>query len=178
MSEKNQPHDETQPVRPQGAPEPPAAPRPQGGAAPSAAEPGTSAASEPVDAPVGAPAGAPVGAPAAAAYAPYDPAAAPGPGWGRARRWRQQARGDRAFGLGALIASALAGVIIGGVGTAVFHAVTDDHGPGDRFGQFGPMGDRDGDGDRGRGPMFGGPGAPGGLQPTTPPEDDDSGSSS
>ena len=169
MSEKDQPHDETQPVRPQAAAAHPAPPAPETPApeapAPEASVPGTPAQQGP---------GAAHPAPAAA-YAPPPPP--PRAGWGRARRWRHQAPGDRAYGLGALIASALAGVIIGTVGTAVFHAVADDHGPGDRFGQVGqhgPMGDRDGDG--GRGPMFGGPGVPGQLQPTTPPEDDDSGS--
>lgn len=172
MSEKDQPHDETQPVRPQGTPaDQPDAASP-GVAASSADEPDARPA-DPGAAPLPPAAGHPY---PAGAYVP--PAAPPGAGWGRARRWRDQARGDRAYGLGALVASALAGVIIGGVGTAVFHAVTDDHGPGDRFGQFGPIGDRDGDGGRDRGPMFGGPGVPGQLQPTTPPEDDDSGSSS
>ncbi|CUR57170.1 hypothetical protein NOCA1120408 [metagenome] len=106
------------------------------------------------------------------------PAAAPGPGWGRVRRWRSQQPGDRAFGLGALIASALAGIIVGGVGTAVLHAVTDDHDRGGWVERHGPMG-RDGfDGDD-DGRMFGGPrGVPGQLQPTTPPEDDEGGSSS
>ncbi|CAM3856758.1 hypothetical protein [Nocardioides zeicaulis] len=167
MSEKDQPHDETQPVRPQAAAPQPA---PGGGGTPTA-EPAAEPAADPaVDrATTEQPA---AGQPApSAAYAPPPPP--PGRGWGRARRWRDQAPGDRAYGLGALIASALAGVILGTVGTAVFHAVADDHGPGDRFGQHGPMPDRDGR----RGPMFGGgPGVPGQLQPTTPPEDDDSSS--
>ena len=149
MSEKNQPHDETQPVRPQGAADQPAPDRP-------------------LPTPPSAAGGDADPRPAAAA------AEASAPAGGPTRRWRGWARGDRAYGLGALVAAALAGVIIGGIGTATFHAVTDDHGPGDRFGRFGPMGDRDR-----RGPMFGGPGGPGQLRPATPPdEDDDSGSSS
>lgn len=96
----------------------------------------------------------------------------------RLRTLRRSEDGGRSFGLAALVASALAGVIVGGVGVAAVQAVTDD-GPG--WGErHGPMGrDLGGDDDRG-GPGFGGPGrAPGQLQPTTPPdEDDDSGSSS
>ena len=152
MSEKNQPHDETQPVRPQGAADQPAPDRP--------------AADRPLPEPPS-PAGADLGPrPVAAAT---EASAPPG---GRTRRWRSWARGDQAYGLGALVAAALAGVIIGGIGTATFHAVTDDHGPGDRFGRLGPMGDRDR-----RGPMFDGPGGPGQLRPTTPPDEDDDDSS-
>lgn len=86
--------------------------------------------------------------------------------------------GDRTFGLAALIASALAGVIVGGLGLAAIQAVGDDHdhGRGGWMQQRGPMGGgRDGDfGDRGdRRPMFGGPGQ---VQPTAPPDDDSSGS--
>ncbi|MCK9825134.1 hypothetical protein NOCD_16755 [Nocardioides cavernae] len=87
---------------------------------------------------------------------------------------RDRQRGDRAFGMGALIASALAGIIVGGAGTAVVHAVTDDHDRGGWVERHGPMGRDDGDrGDDDGGPMFGGPrGVPGQLPPTTPPEDD------
>ena len=84
--------------------------------------------------------------------------------------------GDRTFGLAALIASALAGIIVGGLGFAAVHAVTDD-GPRDRGGW---MQQREG-GDRGpgHGGMRGGPpGMPGQLPPTTAPDDEDSGSSS
>ncbi|WP_374457379.1 hypothetical protein [Nocardioides sp.] len=157
MSENEKPGDETQPVRPQDPSDGPAAPSTPAPAAPAPE------------------AGAP-GAAAPVAAAP--PAAAAGPGWGRFRRWRSQQRGDRTFSLGALIASALAGIIVGGVGTAVFHAATDDHDRGGWVERRGPMG-RDGFDDDDRGPMFGGPrGVPGQLQPTTPPEDEDSGSSS
>ena len=99
--------------------------------------------------------------------------AAPAPRRGfreRLRTWRGPRGGDRTYGLAALIASALAGIIVGGLGVATFQAVTDDH---DR--------DRDGwvqrDDDRGpgdRGGMRGGPrGVPGQLPPTTAPEDED-----
>ena len=82
---------------------------------------------------------------------------------------------DRSYGLAALVASALAGVIVGGLGLTAVHAITHD-GPGDRFDRGGWMQQRDAD-DRGpgRGGMHGGPrGVPGQLQPTTPPEDDGS----
>lgn len=155
--------DETQPVRPEGGATLPPAPA-VGPAAP-AAEDGTAA-------------------PQAAYVA--EPAPAARRGFRERLSTLRRSGGDRGFGLAALIASALAGVIVGGLGVATFQAVTDD-GPGDRGGwmQRGPMGDdRDGfgrdDDDRGdRGPMFGGPGGlPGEVQPTTPPDDDDSGSSS
>ncbi|MDR7252342.1 hypothetical protein J2X46_001318 [Nocardioides sp. BE266] len=153
MSEKDTPGDETQPVRPAGetAPDAPAAtPAPEAEATREAG-------------------------PAAAAST----AAATGPGWGRFRRWRNQSRGDRTFSLGALIASALAGLIVGGLGTAVVHAVTDDHDRGGWVERRGPMMGRDDRGGDDRGPMFGGPrGVPGQVQPTTPPEDDEGGSSS
>lgn len=152
MSENDESADQTQPVRPEGT-TPPAAPEPE-------TPPGV----DPVAAAPAAP----------AAYA------APVERRGLRERFRRvrSADGSRAFSLGALVASALAGVIVGGLGTAVFHAVTDDH---DQIGwveRRGPMG-RDLDDDDDRGPMFGGPrGVPGELQPSTPPEDDDSGTSS
>ena len=166
MSENDKPGDETQPVRPQDPAAPAAPPTPE--PTPEPTSPAPAAAQAPEAAPA-----TPAATPAAA------PAAAPGPGWGRVRRWRSQQPGDRAFGLGALIASALAGIIVGGVGTAVFHAATDDHDRGGWVERHGPMG-RDGF-DRGDddGPMFGGPrGVPGQLQPTTPPEDDEDDSAS
>ena len=113
------------------------------------------------------------------------PAPAPdaaGPGTGR-RGFRERLRslrrsegGDRTFGLAALIASALAGIIVGGLGSATFHAVTDDH---DRDRDRGGwMLHRDGDGDKGfggRGGMHGGPrGVPGQVPPTTAPEGESS----
>lgn len=161
--DKPRPADETQPVRPEGAtlPGPPAAtpattPSADDGAtAPSAAAPG-------------------------AAYV-----AGPAParrGFRERLRSLRSSDGSRTFGLAALIASALAGIIVGGLGFAAVHAVTDD-GPGDRGGwmQRGPMGgDRDDVGGRGpmRGGMPGAPGLPGQVQPTTPPEDEDGGSNS
>lgn len=145
------PADETQPVRPDGT-------------------------LPPAPSPAASPAASPDPAPAAASTA-YEPGA--GPPVGR-RGFRDRFRslrssdGSRTFGLGALVASALAGVIVGGLGGAVVHAVTDDH-PRGGWAEHGPMG-RDDDRDRGgRGPMFGGPGGlPGQGQPTTPPEDDSS----
>ena len=110
--------------------------------------------------------------PASVAAATSDPAA--GPGGSRFRRWRNQQRGDRTFGLAALIASALAGVIVGGLGVTAVQAVTDDHDRGGWVERHGQMG-RDGDDFGGRGPMHGGPpGVPGQVQPTTPPEDEGS----
>jgi hypothetical protein len=90
----------------------------------------------------------------------------------RLRRTRTS-EDSRSFSLGALIASALAGVIVGGLGGAALHAVNDD-GPRHE----GPWVQR---WDHERGPGFGGrdgmhlgPGFPGQMQPTTPPEDDGS----
>jgi hypothetical protein len=146
--------DETQPVRPGEAALPPA---------PAAITPSASAA-------------APAAASDASAAA-YEPGAATPPG-GRGFRDRFRALrssdGSRAFGLGALIASALAGVIVGGVGLTAVQAVTDDHRDGPGWGErHGPMG-RDLD-DDGRGPGLGGPGGmPGQLQPTPPPDEDSS----
>lgn len=113
---------------------------------------------------------------AAAAGAPAAPA-------GERRGFRERLRslrrtdGSRTFGLAALVASALAGVIVGGLGAAAVAATTDDHdrGPG-RGGWVQRDEDRGPgrDGDRG---MHGGPrGVPGQLPPTTAPEDDDSAS--
>ncbi|MDZ5660609.1 hypothetical protein SFC79_02435 [Nocardioides sp. S-58] len=110
--------------------------------------------------------------------APTDPPLGDG-GGGRGfrerfRRLRSSDRGrrDRTFGLAALIASALAGIIVGGLGFAAVHAIGDDGGR-DRGGW---MQQREAD-DRGpgRGGMPGGPrGVPGQLPPTTPPEDEGS----
>jgi hypothetical protein len=92
----------------------------------------------------------------------------------RLRTWRGSRDGDRTYGLAALIASALAGIIVGGLGVATFQAVTDDHGR-DRDGWVQRDDDR-GPGDRGG--MRGGPrGVPGQLPPTTAPEDEDSSAS-
>ena len=118
-----------------------------------------------------------------AAAAPAAPAAPVAAGSGR-RGFRDRFRtlrssdGSRSFGLAALVASALAGAIVGGLGVTAVQAVTNDHH--DRDGwmqQRGPMG-RDGDDFGGRGPMHGGPpGVPGQVQPTTPPDDEDGSSS-
>ena len=150
--DKPRPADETQPVRPEGAalPSPPAAtpastpPTADGATAPDAAAPG-------------------------AAYV-----AGPAParrGFRERLRALRSSDGSRAFGLAALIASALAGIIVGGLGFAAVHAVTDD-GPRDRGGW---MEQRDAD-DRGpgRGGMRGGPaGLPGQLPPTPAPDDEE-----
>ena len=157
--ETPRPTDETQPVRP--------------------AEPGGPA-------PAPADGGALPPAPAAgSAPASPNPAATDAPVVAR-RGFRERlgalrrSDGSRTFGLAALIASALAGIIVGGLGAAAFQAVGDDHDRGRWMERHGPMG-RDGDdfGDRGgRGPLFGGPGMPGQVRPTPPPDDDDSGPSS
>ena len=149
--------DETQPVRPGGATLPPA---------PGATPASTNDTSTPAD------------AAAPAAYEPGAPVPAGRRGFRDRFRALRSSDGSRAFGLGALVASALAGVIVGGLGLAAVQAVTDDHRDGPGWGErHGPMG-RDFD-DDGRGPGLGGPGGmPGQLQPTPPPDDDDSGSSS
>jgi hypothetical protein len=90
----------------------------------------------------------------------------------RLGRLRRTEGRDRSYGLAALIASALAGIIVGGLGFAAVHAIGDDGGR-DRGGW---MQQREAD-DRGpgRGGMHGGPrGVPGQLPPTTPPEDEGS----
>lgn len=138
----DKPHDETQPVRPAGT--------------------------------------APAPTPAAPADAATEPPAAEGPAAEgpaqrrgfreRLRTWRGSRDGDRTYGLAALIASALAGIIVGGLGVATFQAVTDDHGR-DRDGWVQRDDDR-GPGDQGG--RRGGPrGVPGQLPPTTTPEDDE-----
>ena len=80
--------------------------------------------------------------------------------------------GSRTFGLAALVASTLAGVIVGGIGATTVDAFTHDR-P-DWGERRGPMGRHVGD--DGRGPAFGDR-RPGEVQPTTPPEDDESGGS-
>ncbi len=85
----------------------------------------------------------------------------------------RRSEGNRTFGLAALVASALAGLIVGGLGFATVHAVGDD-GPRDRGG-LSQRGDDD-EGPGGRGGSRGGPpGAPGRLPPTPLPDDEDSG---
>jgi hypothetical protein len=119
-----QPADETQPVRPGGGATLPPAP----------------AAGAPVTDPA---------PPAAASDAPYAGAPAQRRGFRERFRAARTAHGDRAFGLGALIASALAGVIVGGVGVTAVGAVTDDHHDGPGWGErHGPMGRDFGDDDR------------------------------
>ena len=96
----------------------------------------------------------------------------------RLRNVRRAEGGDRSYGLAALIASALAGVIVGGLGLTAVHAITHD-GPDDRFdrGWVRHRDDRGGPGFDDRGGMHGGPrGLPGQVPPTTPPEEEGSNS--
>ena len=131
----------------------------------------------------GAPTPAPTPAPAAEAPTPAaNEATAPPPAAER-RGFRERLRslrrrdGSRTFGLAALVASALAGVIVGGLGFAAVHAVTDDRGR-DRDRDRGAWLERRGDDGRGDRGMRRGPrGVPGQLPPTIAPEDDDSSSS-
>ncbi len=69
---------------------------------------------------------------------------------------------DRVFGLRSLVAVALAGLVLGGVGGFGIHAATDDGGGDGRMDRFGPGGAFPG------GPFPGGPGGrggPGGFPP-------------
>ena len=118
---------------------------------------------------------APAPAPAASEAHTTDPVARRG-FRERLGRLRRTEGGDRSYGLAALIASALAGIIVGGLGLTAVHAITHD-GPGDRGGWV-ERRDAGGPGGRFGGPggMDGGPpGMPGQVQPTTPPEDDSDG---
>ena len=147
------PHDETQPVRPEGSASLPAPPDP--------------ATSDPAE---------PAPTPAAGEAHTHDPVARRG-FRERLGTLRRTEGGDRSYGLAALIASALAGIIVGGLGLTAVHAITHD-GPGDRGGWAERRDDRGGPGGRFGGPggMHGGPpGMPGQVQPTTPPEDDSDG---
>ena len=149
MSE-NDKQDETQPVRR----DEPATPPPAAGSIPTA-PPVPPAAPSDAEPPTG-----------------VDPAAAPVARRGFRERFRAARRSDgsRAYSLGALIASALAGIIVGGLGFAAVGAVAgDDHGP-----DHGGWVERDDDrGPGGPGDMHGGPpGLSGQLPPTTSPEDD------
>jgi hypothetical protein len=115
-------------------------------------------------------------APAQAASEAHDPA--PVARRGLRERFRGLRRTDgreRTYGLAALIASALAGVIVGGLGLTAVHVITHD-GPRDRFDRAGWV-QRDGgreDGPGFGGGMHGGPrGVPGQVPPTTPPEGDE-----
>jgi hypothetical protein len=121
--------------------------------------PGAPAADAPADAPADEPAG------------PAEPAAQRRGFRDRLRSLRRS-EGSRTFGLAALIASALAGVIVGGLGAAAVGAITDDdHDRGAGRGGWVQRDDDRGPGDRG---MRGGPrGVPGQLPPTTAPEDEE-----
>lgn len=138
------PNDETQPVRPAGD---------------------ATSSSEPTPEPTPEPAPAP---------SAYDPTEVAGRRGFRERLRRVRTSEDgRAFSLGALIASALAGVIVGGLGAAALDAVVDN-GP-RHEGPWVQRWDHErGPGLGGRDGMHGWPGFPGQMQPTTPPEDDGS----
>ena len=140
--DKPRPDDETQPVRPEG-----------GGAAPRAAPTPTRRAR----------AGGDRGARRRPGGPPRLPRAARRPApIGR----RPRLRAGRAHRLRA------GGIIVGGLGFAAVHAITDD-GARDRGGWV-QQRDADDRGSGGRGGMHGGPrGVPGQLPPTTPPEDED-----
>jgi hypothetical protein len=133
--------DETQPVRAEGAAPATPAPAPPGQAT---AGPTPAAPAEPV---------------------------AQRRGFRERLRTLRRSDGSRTFGLAALVASALAGVIVGGLGFAAVHAITDDRGRDHDRGAWVERRDGEGPGDRG---MRGGPrGVPGQLPPATAPEDDD-----
>ncbi|MCW2738371.1 hypothetical protein, partial [Nocardioides sp.] len=90
------------------------------------------------------------------------------------RHLRSSDGGSRTFGLAALIASALAGIIVGGLGAAAIHAVGDDHDR-DRGRMMQRRDTGGGEGFGGPSGMHGGPrGVPGQLPPTTVPDDEDS----
>ena len=133
---------------------------------------------QPVRAEGAGPAASTSAADAQASPAPTDPAPAVADGPAAQRRgFRERLRsvrrsdGSRTFGLAALIASALAGVIVGGLGAAAVGAITDDHDH-DRGAGRGGWVQRDDDRD-----MRGGPGGvPGQLPPATAPEDEGSAS--
>ena len=114
-------------------------------------EPPEQPAEQPVEQPVVPPPPPPTQAPAGPAYAPDRP------------RLR-----DRLFGLRALVAVALAGVVLGGLAGFGIHAATDGDGPDDRFGRVGPGGFRNGPGDGFPGPGQG-PGPGPGPGPATGP---------
>ena len=111
-------------------------------------------------------------APASASYEPGVAQPVARRGFRDRLRSLRRSDGSRPFGLAALVASALAGVIVGGVGTTVFHAATDDH---DR-GRWMERHDLDGDGGSGGwgGVRGGPPGMPGQLPPSIAPGDEGS----
>lgn len=120
------------------------------------------------------PAPEPAAAPAPPAADPTGPPPVARRGFAeRFRSLRRAEGGSRSHGLAALIASALAGVIIGGLGLTAVHAITHD-GPDDRFdrGWVQRRDDGGGPGLDGRGGMHRGPGGvPGQLPPTVPPDE-------
>jgi hypothetical protein len=124
---------------------------------------GAPAADAPADAPADDPADEPAG--------PAEPAAQRRGFRDRLRSLRRS-EGSRTFGLAALIASALAGVIVGGLGAAAVGAITDDdHDRGAGRSGWVQRDDERGPGDR---DMRGGPrGVPGQLPPSTAPEDEE-----
>lgn len=118
-----------------------------------------------------APAAADTAAPAAAV-----PGAPARRGFRERFRAARQSDGNRAYSLGAVIASALAGVIVGGLGGMALHAAVDDHGPDRGVFRHGPgPWDRD-FGERPAPPRDyreAPPMLPGEAPPTTTPDDED-----
>lgn len=92
--------------------------------------------------------------PEATAAAETPPPAAQRRGFRERLRSVRPSGGSRTFGLAALVASALAGIIVGGLGFAAVHAITDDRGRDHDRGAW--VERRDGEGP-GRGGMRGGP---------------------
>jgi hypothetical protein len=90
---------------------------------------------------------------AASEAAPVVPAAAPA----QVEPARPRLR-DHLFGLRSVVAVALAGVVLGGLGGFAVHAATDGGGRDDRMGRFGPGGFQGGPG---RGGPLGFPQSPG-----------------
>jgi hypothetical protein len=109
---------------------------------------------------------------------PAAPAATARRGFRERFRAARQPDANRAYSLGALIASALAGVIVGGLGGMALHAAVDDDGPDRGDFRHGP-----GPWDRDFGERPGPPRdfyreappvPPGEAPPTTTPDDEDS----
>jgi hypothetical protein len=164
MSDKNPPpSDETAPIAGQ---------RPPAGSAPAGASP----------APGASPASAPPADPPVAAYGSSadDPQGTPGK-----RSWRERLRrgtaagGGRTFGVTALVAGTIAGLLVGGLGgVAIGAAFSDDDRRGDRIGHV-ERGYPGGSDDlRDHGGPGSGPGGPIPLPPTdapgtTPPTEDE-----
>ena len=106
------------------------------------------------------------------------PAATARRGFRQRFRSLRSSDGNRTYGLAALIASALAGIIVGGLSGMAFHAAVDDDGPDRGVFRHGP-GPWDRDFGERPGPprdfyREAPPGFPGEVPPTTTPDDEDS----